>query len=244
MKNLVFPFILLLLFAGNAAAQNTLPDFSVKNLGGKIIVSWKNAYRVKVANLNIQRSYDSIRNFTTIGTVINPESQENGYFDANPPYNKMYYRLFISFEGGSFLFTKSQTPLKDIPVTIVKTADGRDSIVQTQPVELMPWQINPMLDSNITVAPVPGAAPKSQRIFMGKDDVVLDLPYAGTKKYIVKFFDDNNKMIFQLTNLKEQYLILDKVNFVRSGNYSFEIYEDGIMIEKNFVIIPKDAKKQ
>ncbi len=242
MKTFLFSFFLLILFAASAAAQNTLPDFSVKNIGGKIIVSWKNAYRVKVANLNIQRSYDSIRNFTTIGTVINPESEENGYFDANPPYNNMYYRLFISFEGGSYLFSQSKTPLKDIPFTIVKTADGRDSIVQTQPTELMPWQINPLLDSNITV--VPGAAPKSQRIFMGKDDVVLDLPYAGTRKYIVKFFDENNKMIIQLSNLKEQYLILDKVNFVRSGNYSFEIYEDGIMIEKNFVIIPKDAKKQ
>ncbi len=244
MKNFLFSFFLLVIFSCSAAAQNTLPDFSVKSTGGKIIVSWKNAYNAKVANLNIQRSYDSIRNFTTIGTVINPESEENGYFDANPPYNNMYYRLFISFEGGSFLFSQSKTPLKDLPFTIVKTVDGRDSIVQTQPTELMPWQINPLLDSNLTVVPVPGVAPRSQRIFMGKEDVVLDLPYATTKKYIVKFYDENNKMIFQLNNLKEQYLILDKVNFVRSGNYSFEIYEDGILIEKNFVIIPKDSKKQ
>ncbi len=241
MKYIFFSFFLFLFFAGKVAAQNTLPNFSVKNIGGKIVVSWKNAYRVPVANLNIQRSFDSVRNFTTIGSVLNPESQENGYFDANPPYNNMYYRLFISFEGGSFLFTTSKNPVKDIPVTIVKTADGRDSIVQNQPTELMPWQLNPLLDSNLTVA---GGAPKSQRIFMGKDDVVLDLPYAGVKKYIVKFFDENEKMIFQLTNIKEQYLILDKVNFVRSGTYSFEIYEDGVLLEKNTVVIPKDAKKQ
>lgn len=242
MKYIFFLSFLFLIFLSGVHAQNTLPNFSVKNTGGKIIVSWKNSYKVPAANLNIQRSYDSLRNFTTIGSVLNPQSSENGYFDANPPYNNMYYRIFISFDGGSFLFTESKHPEKDIPYSILKTADGRDSIVQTEPVELMPWQVNPFLDSSLIV--VPGAAPQSKRIFMGKEDVILDLPYAGTKKYIVRFYDELNKMILELKDLKEQYLILDKVNFVRSGTYSFEIYEDGILLEKNFVVIPKDTKKQ
>lgn len=238
----IFLFFLLILSCSYAFAQNTLPDFSVKNIGGKIIVSWKNAYKVPLTTLNIQRSYDSIRNFTTIGSVLNPQSLENGYFDANPPYNNMYYRVFISFDGGSFLFTNSKHPLKDIPVRIVKTADGRDSIIQDPTPEIMPWQINPLLDSNLTVPP--GSIPQSKRIFMGKDDVVLDLPYAGIKKYIVRFYDEKNKMVLELQDPKEQFLILDKVNFRKSGTYSFEIIEDGILVEKNFVVIPKDAKKQ
>lgn len=242
MKPISLLFFVFILTCSCAFAQNTLPDFSVKNTRGKIIVSWKNAYNRPLTVLNIQRSYDSVRNFTTIGSVLNPQSQENGYFDANPPYNNMYYRVFISFEGGSFLFTNSKHPTKDNPVKIVKTADGRDSIVEEPIPEIMPWQKNPLLDSNFTL--LPGAIPQSQRIFMGKDDVVLNLPFAGVKKYLVRFYDERSKMVMELNDLKEQFLILDKVNFIRSGTYSFEIYEDGILIEKNFVVIPKDPQKQ
>jgi hypothetical protein len=42
-------------------AQDTLPDIKVKNIGGRIIISWKNAYNVNISNINIQRSFDSLK---------------------------------------------------------------------------------------------------------------------------------------------------------------------------------------
>ena len=93
----------------SSKAQQILPGISVMNLNGNIIVSWKNEYKVPLANINIQRSYDSLRNYTTIGSVLNPQNQENGYSDAAAPYNKMYYRLFIAFDGGKYLIT---TPVR------------------------------------------------------------------------------------------------------------------------------------
>ncbi|MEI9935182.1 MAG: hypothetical protein WDM71_10120 [Ferruginibacter sp.] len=48
----------------------------------------------------MQRSYDSLRNFTTFNSVLNPSSAENGVNDSKPYNGKTFYRVFIVFEGG------------------------------------------------------------------------------------------------------------------------------------------------
>ncbi|HTB51439.1 MAG TPA: hypothetical protein VK718_01600 [Ferruginibacter sp.] len=114
MRKLSFLFILFLLAVSyTAVAQDTLPKILIKNISGKIIVSWKNEYNAVVTIIDIQRSNDSIRNFSTIGTVLNPLNEDNGYVDTRPPKTKCYYRLFIAFEGGSYKFTKSYRIPKD-----------------------------------------------------------------------------------------------------------------------------------
>lgn len=249
-KYLPFCFVFFFIsLRGNA--QSILPDVTVKNIGGKIIVSWRNEYTLPIATLNIQRSYDSLKNYSTIGSVLNPQSQENGYSDNNPPYNKMYYRVFIAFEGGSYIISRPVRPVKDLAVTVVKTEDGKDSIVT--PVQRFPWQVNPLQDSGLVVSPstkdpVAPAKPlityPSRRIFTSRDNsVVIHLPDAAAKKYTARFFDENEKLIFELNKLPEEYLIIEKVNFVRSGWYHFEIYENGELVEKNKFFVPKDPKK-
>ena len=63
-------------------AQDTLPKFSVKNAGGgRIIISWLNTYQL-VKQINIQRSFDSVKNYKTILSVPDPMNKENGYADT------------------------------------------------------------------------------------------------------------------------------------------------------------------
>lgn len=213
-------------------AQQILPNITVKNIGGKIIVSWKNDYNLPAATINIQRSYDSLNNYTTIGNVLTPQNKENGYADANPPYNKMYYRLFIAFEGGSYIITKPVKPVKE-------TITGTDS---TQ-IQRYPWQVNLFGDSSIQVPPTAAITYPSKRIFTAKDNaVVIHLPDAAVKKYSIKFFDELENMVFELTRLKDEYLIIEKVNFGHSGWFHFELYESGTLVEKNKLFIPKDGK--
>jgi hypothetical protein len=246
-----------------------LPGITVKDFNGKIIVSWQNAYNVPVTNISIQRSYDSTKNFSTIGTVLNPQNLENGFADDKPPYSKMYYRVFISFEGGSYLFSSIVRPVKvppvkkDTPVvnvdttavdpgdiTVNKTKDSTGKIV-TNPdnnpnLPRFPWHASPLTDS------IGKTLPKndpdlitypSQRIYTGRENnVVIHLRDAVSKKYSVKFFDENNNFLFELTKLKEEYLIVEKVNFVHSGWFHFELFENGKLIEKNKFLIGKDGK--
>ncbi|MEO5944455.1 MAG: hypothetical protein ABIP30_10480 [Ferruginibacter sp.] len=241
-KKYTFFFISMLL-ACATKAQEILPGITVKNVSGKIIVSWQNQYNIPAANINIQRSYDSLKNFTTIGTVLNPQNKENGYADENPPYNKMYYRLFIAFEGGSYIITKPARPVKE-NLSAVET----DSTKITR----YPWQVDPLADSSINVPPTNPNIPvivkpvityPSRRVYTSRDNsVVLHLPGASQKKYLIKFFDENDNMIFELTKLKEEYLIVEKVNFGRSGWYHFELYDGAELVEKNRFFVPKDVK--
>lgn len=206
-------------------AQAPLPSIAVKNYNNKIIVSWLNELVKPIATLNIQRSYDSLKNFTTIGSVLSPQSRDNGFADANPPYTKMYYRVFIAFEGGSYIITPSSRPVKDTSISanigFLINGQGRDTT---------------NLDGK--------SANYSSTVFTAKDNnVVIHLPGAAVKNYTVKFYDETEKFLFELTKLKEDYLIVEKVNFVHSGWFRFELFENGKQIEANIFQIMKDSRK-
>ena len=261
----------------DVSAQEVLPRITVKDFNGKIVVSWQNAYNIPVSNISIQRSFDSTKNFSSIGTVLNPQNLENGFADDKPPYNKMYYRVFISFEGGSYLFSSTARPVKDPPVkkepeitnvdiTAVETEDtvvnkiedstGNKTANITQSnanIPRFPWQASALTDSIAKIPakkdpPVVKNDPEvitypSQRIFTGRENnLVIHLRDAAFKKYTVKFFDENDNFLFELTKLREEYLIVEKVNFVHSGWFHFELFENGKLIEKNKFFIGKDGK--
>ena len=225
-------FILLLFTINILRAQvQPLPAITVKNINNKIVVSWVNDYLKPITALNIQRSYDSLKNYTTIGSVLSPQSKENGFADANAPYNKMYYRVFVAFEGGAYIITAPARPVKDIYGSEVLTQDK------------FPWSAN--RDSGIVYPPgKSGITYPSSAVFTAKDNnIVIYLPESNVKKYSIKFFDETEKFLFELTKLKEEYLIIEKVNFVHTGWFRFELYENGIMVENNKFQIVKDLKK-
>ena len=214
------------------AQERPLPFIQVKNLNNKIVVSWINDYPKPITALNIQRSYDSLQNFTTIGSVLSPQSRDNGFADVNFPYNKMYYRVFVSFEGGSYIITAPARPVKEI-----YAADTALS-------EKYPGQVSNKDSGIVFPLSKPGITYPSNTIFTAKDNnIIIHIENAATKKYSVKFFDEAEKFLFELTKLKEEYLIIEKVNFVHTGWFRFELYENGLLIENNKFQILKDVKK-
>lgn len=214
------------------AQVQPLPIIAVKNINNKIIVSWVNDYAKPITALNIQRSYDSLKNYSTIGSVLSPQSKENGFADANAPYNKMYYRVFIAFEGGSYTITNAARPVKEIY--------GSEVLIQDK----FPWNVSNKDSGNVYTPGKQEITYPSSTIFTAKDNnVVIYLPESNIKKYTVKFFDETEKFLFELTKLKEEYLIIEKVNFVHTGWFRFELYENGTLIENNKFQIVKDPKK-
>jgi len=259
----------------SASGQNVLPAISVKNLNGKIIVSWLNEYKKPIQNIFIQRSYDSLKNYSTIGTVLNPQNTENGYPDANPPYNKMYYRITITFEGGTYVTGPATRPVKEIyepePIDItaipeeseekLDASNDKDSDSNTglskkndfQPEAKSISSKNTQSKDN-SVVPIKTITPPkkiietaypSARVYTSKQNfVVIHIAEAITRKYHIRFYDENEKMAFEVKKITEDFLYLEKSNFVHSGWFRFEIYEDGILFEKNKVFIGKDKVKQ
>jgi len=217
MKKSVFLFLIVFV-CQHSLAQDTLPRISVTGIGTNVLVSWTNPF-ITLTTINIQRSFDSIKNFTTIGSVLDVTNKRNGYIDTRPLTPNMYYRIFLSFEGGTYLFTKSSRAIKDTTKAIADIRDFQQSVNNS-------WFV------------------PSRTIYTGKDNnVIISLPDAGKKKYTVKFFEENGTFLFELRKITETYLTLEKVNFLRSGIFNFELYENGILIEKHKVYVPKDGKQ-
>lgn len=216
MQKLFFIILTLFLFQ-ELVAQDTLPKLSVSNISDHILVSWTNPY-VTLTTINIQRSFDSTKNFSTIGSVLDVKNKRNGFIDAKPLSPNMFYRIFLSFEGGTYIFTKSMRPLKDTSRALPDIREFQQSVVNT-------WFV------------------PSKLIYTGKENnIIIALPDAAKKKYLIKFFEENGAFIFELNRITEPYLTLEKANFLHAGIFDFEIYENGALIEKHKVYVPKDGR--
>jgi hypothetical protein len=245
-----------------------LPDISVNNLNKKVVVSWLNEYKKPIQNIFIQRSYDSLKNFSTIGTVLNPLNLENGYPDLTPPYDRMFYRVTITFENGEYEIGKSSRPfiepiqLEDFNLTAVPkkviNIETSEYIDSTEFEILKPSEkINPIkrfdslkvgfnIDKSIKTdlkKSIETTFP-SLHIYSNKQNVVvINLQNTSSKKYNLKFFDEKEKKVFEIKHIPDDYLFIEKSNFIHPGWFYFELYEDGVLIEKNKVFLAKDKVK-
>jgi hypothetical protein len=216
MYKIFFSLLLLISIQKFSFAQDTLPKVTVTQLGRKVLVSWVNPFTY-VTNINLQRSPDSLKNFRTVGSVLNVKAAVNGLADTKEFFTPQYYRLFISFEGGNYIFTDSHRPGPDTLNTL--------PVIQNIQQPVKTWFI------------------PSNHVYTGKDNnVIISLPDNSKKKYSIKFYEENGTFLFELKKIPESYLTLDKVNFTHSGLFNFELYDNRIIIEKHKIYIPKDGK--
>jgi hypothetical protein len=252
MKNTRFFVTIMILLCSNNlfAQQKPLPAIMVKNINEKIVISWTNEYNLPIANLNIQSSFDSLRNYKTIGTVLSPQLRENGYVDANAIYNKMYYRVFVAFEGGTYAYSNIMRPIKSKDYVIPTTIDSTSLQMAAKKAQMdengeeMPnidaklnYKLNPKLKGVLTNYP-------SAQIFTSKESsIVLKFKDAVSKNLSVKFFTENDAPVFEMKKVTEDYLVIEKVYFKKYGWYYFEVYDNGKLIEKSKFQILKEGKK-
>lgn len=89
--------------------------------------------------------------------------------------------------------------------------------------------------------PNPNVFVPSLHVYTYKDgNVRINLPDTDEKKYNIKFFDEANSFVFEIKEVKQTPVLLDKANFYHAGWFKFELYEDGKLIEKNKFKITKD----
>lgn len=229
-------FIVLICVFNTVFAQDTLPDISVTLLGKKALIAWKNNFE-NITSINIQRSGDSVRNFKSISSMLNPGAKSNGFVDQKEFLpNEQYYRLFITFEGGEYLFTKAHQPVPDTSHAVPALADILKEGEAKEKEKEEP-------EKKKEVKPVQLYFIPSVYVHTGKDqNVIISLPDAEHKKYSIKFYEDDGTFLFELKKIPESNLILDKANFSHSGLFRFELYESGILKEAHKVYIPKTGK--
>ena len=242
MKRHILLLIILASVSSKLPAQDTLPKFSVKNAGGgRIIISWLNTYQV-VKQINIQRSFDSLKNYKTILSVPDPMNRQNGYADTKASSDNMFYRLFILLDGSQFIFTKSKRP-------VIDSAQAQVNAAQKKALDPFSTEVNKpskTMDSTLKTNGYdsrnrPNIFVPSLYVYTARDgNIHLNLPDANTKKYSVKFFDENDNFLFEIKNLTDQSLIVDKTNFYHAGWFKFELYVDDKLKEKHKFYIEKE----
>jgi hypothetical protein len=211
-----FLFFFCFIFSICINAQDKLPKFSVKNVGGnRIIIGWINEF-TNISQISIQRSHDSLRNYKTILSVADPKAIQNGYADTKAPNDHMYYRLFYAMEGGSFYFTAVMQPVLDTT-----------------------YKAPAFQPSNNTFRPS-GFVPSFYVYTNTNGYVFLNLPDADQKKYGIKFFEEDDTFIFEIKAIKERALTLDKANFYKAGWYKFELYNDEKLVERHKFYLSRD----
>lgn len=125
-------------------------------------------------------------------------------------------------------------------------SNGKPVIIRAQPVVINIGQIqwgdsiaspNPRYNKPKTEVFKP-----SLRVFTNRDGYVrINLPEEEkSKKYSIKFFEDDNTFLFELKEIKEHDFKLDKTNFYHAGWFRFELYENGKLLEKYKFYLEKD----
>ena len=138
----------------------------------------------------------------------------------------MFYRLFVVLGQGQFLFTASKRPGVDsFRLTKNGSIDrGKDSV-------------------NFgfkTGVPRRDFVP-SFYVYTNRDGYLfINLPDAEKKKYHIKFYEEDDTFLFELKNIREPALTLDKTNFLHAGWFKFELYNDEKLVEKNKFYLAKE----
>jgi len=267
MKNVFFFLLSIFVFGNILHAQQGRLNVAVSKLTDtKVKIEWTNPYGDSIVQLNVQKSWDSVRNFRTVFVPLSPELPQNGYVDETNGYNMQYYRVFYVLGNGTFFFTKAKKVASgsdftnEIPedqkvdTNLIVTVHDDDTVIA----QLNYKQYKRFKDSiinftkdtlySLTDADVllryysnnVGWIP-STRVFTNTDGYVqIFLADALQKNYRIRFFDEHHKPLFNIQHVDQVQLILDKTNFMRSGWFYFELFEDNKVKERNKFYIPKD----
>ena len=107
--------------------------------------------------------------------------------------------------------------------------------------DLLPDSLSKKIDAVIKTKNNPGVVIPMYRIIANKDGLVrISLADFNNKKYSIRFYEDDDTFLFELKDLKEASLTLEKSNFHHSGWFKSELYDEGKLVERNRFFIPKD----
>ena len=220
-------------------AQDTLPRFTVTTRGNKrILINWTNQYPV-TTQINIQRSYDSTRNFQTILSVPDPRIPQNGFVDTKAPTAFMFYRLFIVLDSGKYLFTKSKRAFWDTAKVARSTAEknalpGNKRVLVSDSLNAADAErIRDKLSNAKYADPLPpGTLLPPEKIFIVKrnDSIVLQF----TESYFQSFRDSmvnktKDTLVFRTADTIQIKTYIPKVVY-KPSRYVFTEKEGNVMI--------------
>ncbi len=256
--NTLLCFVFILLSLSSVKAQDSLPHFTVKERNGMVIIGWLNP-DPELSQLIIQRSVDSLTGFRSIVSMPDPTSVSNGYVDKKPGVANSYYRIYYVKPGGRYLFTAAQKAVKDSPlnsrsvslttsvnewIDVNNNANATRSLTPDKALKIKRETGNGIdlsgkIDNNIRE----NAFTPSGLIFTNNEgNLIIALPDANKKKFSLRVFKEDGTPMFQMRNIKEPQLLIDRSNFLHSGWFKYDLYEGERLREQNKFFIPPEGR--
>jgi hypothetical protein len=62
-------------------------------------------------------------------------------------------------------------------------------------------------------------------------DLVIEIPNVANGKYRLRFYDENGRFLFEVRQIHDSYLVVEKYNFLHAGSFRYELYKDNQVIE-------------
>ena len=188
-----------------------------------------------------------------------PTSVSNGYVDKKPGVANSYYRIYYVKPGGRYLFTAAQKAVKDSPlnsrsvslttsvnewIDVNNNANATRSLTPDKALKIKRETGNGIdlsgkIDNNIRE----NAFTPSGLIFTNNEgNLIIALPDANKKKFSLRVFKEDGTPMFQMRNIKEPQLLIDRSNFLHSGWFKYDLYEGERLREQNKFFIPPEGR--
>jgi hypothetical protein len=263
-KKFLFIIIALLTVKTVQAQFPDLPGVHIVTVNTQNVLKWNSTYD-GLEFIAIQRSKDSIRNFTTIGKLPKPKKGHLFYTDAKPMPGRNFYRLQISFGGDVEWYSNVCAATVDSALLAVANANAAklDSINRatnplptSKPLTNSTTHTTPVTTNTTAPPPVnneppppppPPPPPKpvpfyytpSTQVFSNTytGHIIIQLSDATDKKYKLFFYDQDKKEVLRVTRIQQPMLILDKNNFNRRGVYAFTLFNGTDTVEEGYITI-------
>jgi hypothetical protein len=70
-------------------------------------------------------------------------------------------------------------------------------------------------------------------------DIVIATPADAMGRYKIRFYDEKEALLFEIRQIRDPLLIIEKYNFGHAGRFGYELYKDNGLVEKgSFRISP------
>jgi hypothetical protein len=64
-------------------------------------------------------------------------------------------------------------------------------------------------------------------------DIQISVPADAMERYRIRFYDEENILLFEIRQIRDPLLIVEKYNFRCAGVFQYEVYRDNELVEKN-----------
>jgi hypothetical protein len=229
LKKLIFLFAFI---AATNAAFSQLPNIEVVTAFNRNIISWLNPYGDLYA-ITVQRSSDSLRNFTTIGSVKKPKKGAGAFSDDTPVKGYNFYQLIVVFNPEVEWFSKKKGIFIDS--NSLANSMKADTNAANNKAKELALEANPTLAIE-DIKPTFTFTPSTHvytNTYTGH--ININVENAISKRYSLVFYGNDKKESFRIDRISYDNIVLDKHNFNGKGTFSFSLLESGKEVEKGYV---------